>query len=164
MKTGWQEKSEVLYFLQFSLLSPYFDDFPSKANSHPKGNLQTGYFRTALWHDEDWGLEVAKPGKCNFHFRGTRLGVSQQKCPCSQRGSTYLATLSSAICCCCVTLGQWLHLSEAQFLHLCDMDINGTYLTELSELKTGNLMEQYQSHSKLSVNMRPKHTKPVFKE
>ena len=31
------------------------------------------------------------------------------------------------------------------------MDDNGTYLTELSELKTGKLMEQWQTHNKLSV-------------
>ena len=32
------------------------------------------------------------------------------------------------------------------------MDNNGTYLTELSELKTGKLMEQWQTHNKLSVH------------
>ena len=39
------------------------------------------------------------------------------------------------------------------------MDNNGTYLTELSELKTAKLTEQWQTHNKLSVNVRLKNTK-----
>lgn len=43
------------------------------------------------------------------------------------------------------------------------MDNNGTHLTELSELKTRKLIEQFQTHSKFSVNVRLKHTKRVLK-
>lgn len=42
------------------------------------------------------------------------------------------------------------------------MDNNGTYLIELSELKTAKLMEQWQTHNKLSVNVRLKNTKLVL--
>ena len=47
---NWQVRPEALYLLWFSLLFPYFDDFPSQTSKHYKDELQNGYFRTTLQH------------------------------------------------------------------------------------------------------------------
>ena len=49
-RISWQVRPEALYLLWFSLLFPYFDDFPSQTSRHYKDELQNGYFRTTLQH------------------------------------------------------------------------------------------------------------------
>lgn len=157
MRISWQERPEALYFLQFSLLSILMISLLRQAAimrmtcRRAISGQFCGIMRLEVWkwhrqknvtfiiEDHLWGQSAKRP-----YSKGLRLPHNSE-----------LRVLPFASC---AALSQWLNLSEPPFPHLWNMDNNGTYLRELSELKTGKLTGQCQTHSKLSVNVRLKHT------
>lgn len=70
-------ETRALSFLRFfSFLSlVWWSSFSD--SSHCEHHLHKGYSSTALWHNGTWILEVTKPEKCNFSYRGSSLGSAE---------------------------------------------------------------------------------------